>query len=133
MSDFTASSTVLKVSEELGLVFGYAIVCCEKGEPYFDLQGDHIPEDAMLKASVDFMENSRTAKAMHQGDAIGDAWVFPLTAEIAKALDIEAKRTGLLIVMKPDADTLKKFADGTYKGFSIGGTCLEEEILEDAA
>lgn len=133
MNDFTASSNVVKVDEALGIVFGYAIVCCEKGEPYFDSQGDHIPEDAMLKAAADFMEHSRAAKAMHQGENIGDAWVFPLTSDIAKALDIETQRTGLLIAMKPDAETLKLYANGTYTGFSIGGVRIDDEIVEDDA
>ena len=58
-------SEVAKVDEELGLVFGYAIVCKQDGEPYFDLQDEHIPEDAMLKAALDFMENSQIAREMH--------------------------------------------------------------------
>lgn len=133
MDQFTASSSIIKVDESLGIVFGYAIVCCEKGEPYFDVQGDHIPEDAMLKAAVDFMQHSQAAKAMHDGDEIGSAWVFPLTAEVAKSLDIETQRTGLLIMMKPDADTLAKFADGRYTGFSIGGQRITDEAVEEAA
>lgn len=114
-------------------MFGYAVVCLEKGEPYYDTQGDHITEKAMLKAAVDFMENSRTAKAMHEGDSIGSAWVFPLTAEIAKALDLKTDRTGLLIAMKPDADTLEKYKTGEYTGFSIGGFRVRDEEVKDAA
>lgn len=131
--DSFAHAQVAKVSEELGLVFGYAIICKEDGAEYFDSQGDHIPEDAMLAAAADFLENSQTAKAMHEGDQIGKAWVFPLTTEIAKALDIETKRTGLLIAMKPDPDTLSKFKSGDYTGFSIGGVRLEDEDVKDAA
>lgn len=120
---------VVKVDSNLGLVFGFAIVSTSDGEPYFDLQGDHIPDDAMLKAATDFMEHSRTAKAMHAGEKAGSVvFAFPLTAEIAKSLDITTKRTGLLIAMKPDADMLSKFVDGTYTGFSIGGHYEEVEV-----
>lgn len=131
--DSFAYARIAKVSDELGLVFGYAIVCKENGDDYYDSQGDHIPEDAMLAAAADFLENSQTAKAMHEGGQIGSAWVFPLTTEIAKALDIETPRTGLLIAMKPDADTFDKFKSGAYTGFSIGGVRLEDEVIEEAA
>lgn len=119
---------VAKVDSELGLVFGYAIVSNIDGEPYFDSQGDHIPEDAMLKAATDFMMHSRVAKEMHDGEPVGSVvFAFPLTGEVAKSLGIECKKTGLLIAMKPDADTLKKFKDGTYTGFSIGGAYVTNE------
>ena len=58
-------AAVLKVDDTLGLVMGYAIICKQAGEPYFDLHGDYITEEAMLKAALDFMENSQVAKEMH--------------------------------------------------------------------
>lgn len=121
-------ASVVKVDKSLGLVFGYAIVCKVDGADYFDLQQDHIPESAMLEAATDFMLHSRVAKEMHSGDEVGSVvFAFPLTADIAKALDISAKQTGLLIAMKPSADVLGKFADGTYAGFSIGGSRVTDE------
>lgn len=120
---------IFKVDDELGLVLGFALVSKIDGEPYFDLQGDHIPEDAMLEASLDFMANSRVGKEMHQGDQIGSiVFAFPLTTEIAKQFDIKTKMTGLMIGFKPDDDeTLQKFKDGTLTGFSIGGRRISEE------
>lgn len=130
--NFRSEVQVCKVDTRLGLVFGFAIVCKVDGEPYVDLQGDHIPEDAMLKASKDFMRNSRVAKEMHTGEQTGDiVFAFPLTEDIAKALDIATPRTGLLLGMAPGAEALGKFADGTYTGFSIGGqrgTDVEVEV-----
>ena len=80
---------------------GYAIICSEDGEPYFDLQRDHIPEDLMLKASLDFMENSQVAREMHGRTVEGSrkqagsvVFAFPMTADIAKALGIEVRKTG---------------------------------------
>lgn len=133
MADF------IKVDEQLGLVFGFAIVCKQNGEPYFDLHGDHIPEDAMLKASTDFMLNSRMAGDMHGRDenkqpiAKGSVvFAFPLTEEVAKALDIQTKQTGLLIAMKPDSEeVLDKFRNGEYTGFSIGGSYVTTEEVDD--
>ena len=122
---------VIKVDEELGLVFGFAIVCKVGSEPYFDLQRDHIPEDAMLKAAADFMQHSRTAKEMHSGDQIGDiVFAFPLTGEIAKAMEITTKHTGLLVAMKPSPAVLVKFKTGEYSGFSIGGKRVVDEDVE---
>lgn len=127
--EFSRTSELLKVNDELGLVFGFAILCKVDGEPYIDLQNDHVPEDAMLKAATDFMLHSQISGDMHarsdDKEPIPDGRVvfaFPLTEEIAKSLDIETQRTGLLIAMKPSPEVLKKFKDGTYTGFSIGGS-----------
>lgn len=120
---------ICKVDEGHGLVLGYAIVCKQDGEDYYDLQGDHIPEDAMLGASVDFMLKSRAAKEMHAGDAKGSiVFAWPLTSDIAEAFGIVTKTTGLLIAMKPDDPAmLAKFRDGTFTGFSIGGSRITDE------
>lgn len=123
---------VVKVDDSLGLVMGYAIICKEGGEPYFDTQGDHITEEAMLEAAVDFMANARVAKEMHEGDQKGTViFAWPMTEEIAKAFGLQVEKTGLMIAMRPDSDEmLKKFRDGDYTGFSIGGVCHEHEEVE---
>ena len=132
MRRFNTYAEVLKVHEELGLVLGWAIVCCEKGEPYFDLQEDHIPEDAMLKSATDFMLNSRRAKSMHEGpDAGSIVFAFPLTEDVKKAFGIECEKTGLMIAMKPEPEMLEDFRSGKLKGFSIGGFRGDDEPVED--
>lgn len=120
---------VVKVDESLGLVFGWAIVCKVDGEPYFDLQGDHIPEHSMLKATADFMVNSRVAKEMHNGGSKGVVlFSFPLTEDIAKAMGIVSEYTGWMVAMRPDDPSmLSKFRDGTYTGFSIGGSRIKDK------
>jgi hypothetical protein len=126
---------VAKVDDALGLVFGFAIVCNEGGQPYYDLQGDHIPEESMVKAAADFMQHSRVAKEMHAGEQVGGIlFAFPLTTEIAKAMGLgEPARTGLMVAMKPDsAEVLEKFRSGEYTGFSIGGQRLQDEEVQDA-
>ena len=128
----TSEVQVLKVDESLGLVFGFAIVSKIDGEPYIDTQGDHIPEDSMLKAATDFMASRRVAKEMHEGDQIGDIlFAFPLTTDVAKSLSISTRATGLLIAMKPSAEVLAKFRDGSYTGFSIGGVRITDEEVEE--
>lgn len=120
---------VAKVYEGLGLIIGFGIICSVDGDPYFDLQGDHIPDDSMLKAATDFMLHSRVAKEMHSDKEVGKVvFAWPLTADIAKAMGIKAKVTGLMIAVKSEDDSLVgKFADGTYTGFSIGGVRIEDE------
>lgn len=127
----TSEAQVVKVDAELGLVFGFAIVSTLCGEPYYDVQGDHIPDEAMLKAAADFMEHARVAKEMHKGDQKGTVvFAFPLTSDIAKSLDIQTEKTGLLIGMKPTPEVLEKFRDGSYTGFSIGGLYDKVEVME---
>lgn len=135
MKKTLSTSQILKVDEGLGLVFGYAIVCKDGGSDHFDLQGDHIPEATMLKAALDFAENSQVAKDMHGYGENGHRpvgsvpFLFPLTTDIAKSLNISVEKTGLLIAMKPsEPSILAKFKSGEYTGFSIGG--MEKEVQE---
>ena len=136
-----ASSEIMKVDTGLGLVFGFAIVCKKDGEDYYDLNIDkgsgrrvpeHITEEAMLKGAADFAETARPGNEMHDGEDTGTyVFLFPLTTEIAKALDITTTRTGLLVAYKPTPEVLKKFADGTYTGFSMEGarvSFVDEEV-----
>lgn len=115
------------VDEELGLVFGWGIVCKdESGADYRDSQDNHIPEAAMVHATTDFMKTERMAGEMHtRMDAGTILHSFPLTGDIAKAMGIETKKTGWMIAMAPDPAMLAKFADGTFTGFSIGGEHIE--------
>jgi hypothetical protein len=124
--------SVLKVDDELGLVFGWAIVSKDGGEDYFDVQGDHIPEHSMLKASTDFMLSDRIGKEMHDGEARGTiVFAWPLTEDIAKAMGLTTDRTGLMIAWKPhDVATLDKFKSGEYSGFSIGGHRNKDEEVD---
>lgn len=126
--------SVCKVDAKLGLVFGFALICKIDGEPYYDrgsldeetgdVVSDHVSEDEMLTATTDFMKSARIANEMHtEGDRSGTVvHSFPLTTDIAKALDIETSKTGWLVAVQPDADMLAKFVSGEFTGFSIEGT-----------
>ena len=137
MEKFNTAAEFCKVDDDLGLVFGWAIICKQNGEEYFDLQDDAIPESAMLEAATDFMVNSRMAKDMHKAGDEGIlpgsvVFAFPLTTEVAKAFNIQTEKTGLLIAMKPESnDILQKFKSGEYTGFSIGGFRVEDEVIND--
>lgn len=132
------SFRIAKVDEQLGLVFGWAIVCKVDGEDYYDLNIDHsgqhagkrvpehIPEAVMTKAAVDFMQSARAGNEMHDGPDVGKyVFAFPMTSDIAKALGITTQKTGLLVAYSAPPAVLAKFKDGTYTGFSIEGSRLD--------
>ena len=131
--DKSLNADLVKVDEQLGIVFGYAIVCAIDGEPYYDTQGDFIPERAMLEATAEFMTGDRAALDMHQGAPVGQVvFGFPVTDDIAKALGMQASRTGFVVGMKPNSDSLlARFASGEYRGFSIGGKRVAETVIDD--
>ncbi len=135
MTDEThVEARIAKVDENLGLVFGWAIVCKINGVDYYDLNIDpngervpeHIPEDSMLKASMEFMQTARPGNEMHKGPNSGTyVFAWPMTTEIAKAMGIVTEKTGLMVAYKPTPEVLGKFKDGTYKGFSIEGSKVD--------
>lgn len=126
---------IAKVDDGLGLAFGWALVCKKAGADYFDLQGDHIPEGAMLEAATEFMLSARHAGDMHARNEADEpvakgtvVFAFPLTCDIAKAMNIQTGQTGLMIAMKPsDPAILAKFKSGEYTGFSIGGRRIQDK------
>jgi hypothetical protein len=122
---------VAKVDDSLGLVFGWAIVCTEGGLPYIDTQGDHIPDASMLKATFKFAKGKRQGGDMHRTEDGTVLFMWPMTAEVAKAFDLQTDKTGLMIAMLPDdPDTLQKFRTGERTGFSIGGTRKKDTVQE---
>ena len=128
-----AELRIAKVDDAARIVYGYAIISEIDGEPYYDSQGDFIPEDVMYKAANDFMAGARNGKIMHQGDAVGQViHSFPLTNDIAKAFGMDAVKTGWIIGMHiGDVDLLEKFKSGELSGFSIGGRGHREAVAEE--
>lgn len=133
------SARVIKVVPKLGLVFGFAIVCTIDGQEYWDLNVDedgervpeHIPEDAMLRCALNFMAQAyRPGNLMHDGPALGEyPFAFPLTGDIAAALGIQTRKTGLLVGYRPPPQLLALYEDGTLTGFSIEGMRLATEEI----
>ncbi len=119
--------TFFKVDAAAQIAYGWAIVCTENGAPYVDLQGDHIPDDVMLEAAVDFAANSRVGKDMHAGDSVGEhLFVYPITKAAAVGLGLATSKTGLLVGFKPsDPAMLDMIKSGERTGFSIGGVLNE--------
>lgn len=118
-----ATARVAKLSDELGLVFGWALTTKANGADYWDLHGDNIVEDDLIKVAAAFMENGGAADTNHDRQQDGRVvFAMPLTAEVAKAFGIQTDTHGLMIAIKPSAEDYQAFKRGELTGFSIDGT-----------
>lgn len=120
---FKATCEATGVDEGLGIVFGWGMVTEINGEPYYDTDNQCISNEAMVKGTSIFMENSRINNDMHTPNDVGIVvHSFPITPEIAKSMGIFTNVSGWMVGVKPDAESLAKFASGEYTGFSIEGS-----------
>jgi len=119
---------ILKADEEQRLVYGWASVVTEKGEPVIDRQGDIIEPETLVKAVNNFMEHVRVGKEMHKGDQIGAViHSMPVTKEIGESLGIQSDREGWVVAFKVyDDDVWDKVKSGELAAFSIGGRATKE-------
>lgn len=121
--EFTIDADIIKSDDEMRVVYGWASIIEENGEPVTDHQGDIIAEDDLVKAAHEYIREYRAAKAMHEGDQIGEiVESMVITSDIQKALGIDINKVGWFIGMKIHDDGVwKSFKDGKFKMFSIGG------------
>jgi hypothetical protein len=119
---------ILKADEEQRLVYGWASVVTEKGEPVVDRQGDVIEPETLVKAVNNFMENIRVGKEMHKGEQIGAViHSMPVTKEIGESLGIQSDREGWVVAFKVyDDDVWARVKSGELAAFSIGGRATKE-------
>lgn len=117
------AAAILKVDAPRRIVWGWASVSTVNGNLVTDLQGDTITPTEMSKMADRFMRSARAAKAMHDGDDVGEVvHSFPLTKELADAFGITTDREGWITgtYIKSDEEWAKVLR-GDYKGLSIGG------------
>jgi hypothetical protein len=134
-----AVTKILKVDDGEGIVYGWAVVSKIDGRPYYDLNIDlegpyagqrvpeHIPEEALAKCALGFVDGGAPGNEMHEGPNVGDfPFVMPMTTELFKGLfgSSEPPKTGLIVGFRPPADVLAKFRSGEFTGFSIEGSRL---------
>ena len=132
VGDMTKSieGKILKTDDEQRMVFGWASVVTENGEPVVDRQGDVIEADTLVKAVNEFMEHVRVGKAMHTGEQVGVVvHSLPITKEIGEALGIQSDREGWVVAYKVFDDAVWDMVkSGELAAFSIGGRAQKEEI-----
>jgi hypothetical protein len=121
---------VLKADDEQRIVYGWASVISENGEPVVDRQGDVIEAEVLVKAITDFMEHVRVGKAMHKGDQVGTIiHSFPVTKELGDALGIHSDREGWIVAYKVyDEGVWDQVKSGELAAFRIGGRAVKEDI-----
>jgi hypothetical protein len=131
VSELTKSveGTILKADDEQRMVYGWASVVTEKGEPIIDRQGDVIEPDTLVRAVNKFMEHVRVGKEMHSGDQIGAViHSMPITKEIGESLGIQSDREGWIVAFKVyNDDVWAKVKSGELAAFSIGGRAIKED------
>jgi hypothetical protein len=120
---------ILKADDEQRMVYGWASVVTEKGEPVIDRQGDVISPETMVKAVNKFMEHVRVGKAMHTGEQVGVVvHSFPITKELGDSLGIHSDREGWIVAYKVYDDAVWQMVkSGKLAAFSIGGRATKED------
>jgi len=131
VSELTKDITgqILKADEEQRMVYGWASVVTEKGEPVVDRQGDVIEPNTLVRAVNKFMEHVRVGKEMHKGGQIGAViHSMPITKEIGESLGIQSDREGWIVAFKVyDDEVWARVKSGELAAFSIGGKAIKED------
>jgi hypothetical protein len=129
MTKANIEGKILKADDEQRLVYGWASVVTEKGEPVIDRQGDVIEPETLVKAVNDFMEHVRVGKTMHVGEQTGViVHSMPVTKEIGDALGIQSDREGWIVAYKVYDDAVWDMVkSGELAAFSIGGKAVKED------
>jgi hypothetical protein len=129
MTKLDIEGKILKVDDEQRIVYGWASVITENGQPVIDRQGDVIEADTLVKAVNDFMEHVRVGKTMHVGGETGRViHSLPVTKEICDSLGIQCDREGWIVAYKVYDDKVWQMVkSGELAAFSIGGRAVKEK------
>lgn len=124
---------VIKIDEDLNLVFGYAYVAITKsGEQVLDHSGEFIEGADLEEAAYAFTLEFRDSGVMHEGEAVGKlVESFFVSPEKLQKMGIESNSqmvgwwVGFFI---EDDGIFAKVKDGTYSMFSIQGSATRESV-----
>lgn len=121
---------IMKADDEQRMAYGWASVWSVDGEVLVDRQGDIISPRVGERAATKFMMELRTAKAMHEGNKIGEVvHSMPITDEIAAAFNLKSSMEGWMVGVKIyDGDVWSRVKSGNLRAFSIGGHVTRREV-----
>ena len=124
---------IYKAREDAQLVSGWANVSVNAdGSIPLDWQDDVIAPEMLEKAAIGFMMNYRESGVMHEGGSVGtvvESIVFTKEKQEAIGIPEGTVPQGWFITVKiHDKDAFAKVKDGTYKMFSIQGTCRRVKV-----
>ncbi len=135
-----ALAPIVKISEELRLVFGWANVSMYDGTAVVDSQDDVMDSEVLVKAFMGFMADTQTGGVMHLRDEAGEpvgigkvVYALPFTADLKKALGIDIPEEGVLIGLRVDNEEVwSRVKSGELAAFSIAGEAVRIPIEEGA-
>lgn len=122
-----------KAKDSERLVSGWANVSVNAdGSIPLDWQDDVITPDTLEKAAIGFMLEYRGSGVAHEGGQVGtvvESIVFTKEKQEAIGIPEGTVPQGWFITVKVhDEEVFAKVKDGTYKMFSIQGTCKRKKI-----
>lgn len=132
---FEISASIAKVNVEKRLVFGIFSVAKVGDSLVVDGEGDRIAPDELEKAAYDYVLNARIAGENHVRKGVGQlVESMVITQEKLDAISKGLAASGIVAKFDvpatlwwggfyvTDDAVLKACADGTFAGFSIGGS-----------
>lgn len=123
MKQFKVKVQVARKSDELGILWGYASVA-----DIVDLQGDVVPQDELVRAVYQFMEDYYAGQTSIKVNHDKPASVVLVESTVQMVGTRAAWYVGVKLL---DEDLRKAARDGEISGFSIGGWAEEEEASTD--
>jgi hypothetical protein len=133
--DVRFQSDITKIDADQRLVYGWASVYTQAGQPVIDKQQDRISEAEVVKMAHRFISEARVAKALHTSPPVGqvvESLVF--TDEIQKALGIDLGQSGWFVGMRIDDDAAwSRVKSGELRTLSIGGKGVRVRQAEQEA
>ena len=126
-----AGEIIKSVTPTHGVIFGWACLSKLNGIDYEDMQNDVIDDACIEQMAIDFCKADLPLGVEHKNQGGQILAVWPLTDDICKAYGITAEKRGLMLMVKPDDATLKRYQNGEFMGFSIAGSVIDSEP-EDA-
>lgn len=122
-----------KTNDDKQLVSGWASVSANAdGSLPLDWEDDVIPPCVLEKAAIDFMKDYRDSGVAHEGDSVGtvvESIVMTKEKQAAMGIPEGCVPEGWFITVQiNDSDVFAKVKDGTYKMFSIQGSCKRVKL-----
>lgn len=132
--NFETTAQIVKRDDDKQIAYGWASIFEVGGKPVVDRQGDMISAEEIRKTAHSFVQHSRVAKVLHEGDATGTiVESMVLDRDVQKALGIDLGKSGWWIGMHiPNPDIWARVKSGELPAFSIGGRGRRREVTSDA-
>jgi len=125
MKQLKVKVDVVRKSDELGILWGYASVA-----DIVDLQGDMVPQDELVGAVYQFMENYYAGQTVIKVNHDKPASAVLVESTFHLVGTHVAWFVGVKLL---DEDLRKAARDGKISGFSIGGWAEDEETSDGQA